>query len=235
MGSQQFWRTFVAFPLSEGTCDALAREAVRIGALDDRARIVPAANMHLTVAFLGPTPPEEIPSIAKALEKAVRGTGPIDVRIDGLGAFPRPESAHVVWAGVIEEGGGDRLVRLAGRVGEALSEIGYRIEARRYHAHVTLARLEGRHPSEALKIALTAGHLQDTYTSETLSDLHLMISEHASAADPPRRGGSRGRSGVNSGGNPESRTRYRPVATVPLEDQPSESPSEDDADEDDAE
>ncbi len=238
--SSSFWRTFVAFPLSEGTRLALAREAERVGRLDDRARIVPAENMHVTVAFLGLTRPEDVPAIAEALEEAVRGIREIDVRIDGLGAFPRPDAPKVVWAGLVEEGGGQRLQDVAARVARALGDLGYAVEARRWHAHVTLARVESKSPAsksptEALKKILTEGHLQDTYETETLSDLHLMISERASAAQSPPRGARDGRAGSS-----ESGSRYRPLATIPLEDSaedsavdptvdPTVDPAEDDA------
>jgi 2'-5' RNA ligase len=189
------WRTFVAFPVSDASRAALALEAARLARLDGRLRVVPAANLHLTVAFLGPTAPEDVPRIAEALEEAVRETEPIEVRIEGLGAFPRAASARIVWAGLVETRAPGRLAALARRCGLLLDAAGYRVDdAQRYHAHVTLGRLEARAPSPALEKGLTEARLQYTYTTEVLSDLHLMISEPGA----------------------DRRTQYRPLATARL-------------------
>jgi RNA 2',3'-cyclic 3'-phosphodiesterase len=200
MPSPGLWRTFVAFPLCEASRAALSREAARLARLDDRLRIVPAANLHLTLAFLGPTSQGDVPRIAEALEEAARETEQMEVRVEGLGAFPRAESARVVWAGLVETRSAGCLATLVARCRLLLSAVGQSVDDReRFHAHVTLARLDTRSPSppltSSLKKALTGGNLQDTYRPEVLSDLHLMISESG----------------------PDHRTRYRPLATAFLQ------------------
>jgi 2'-5' RNA ligase len=199
MPPQGLWRTFVAFPIAAASRAALAREAERLARLDPRLRVVPEDNFHVTVAFLGPTAPDAVPHIAEALEEAVRGEAAIEVRVEGVGAFPRAASPRVVWAGLVETRSPGRLAALVRNVRGLLADAGHPADdGERFHAHVTLARLDARSPSPALppllERCLTEGHLQDTYSPEVLSDLLLMISEpHA------------------------NRTRYRPLAGARLE------------------
>jgi 2'-5' RNA ligase len=194
MPSPVLWRTFVAFPVAAATRRALAGEASRLARLDPRLRVVPTENLHLTVAFLGPTSPEEVPALARAIGEAAAGAAPIEVRVSGLGAFPRVAAPRVVWAGLVETREAGRLEALVSRCRALLEAAGHASDdGDRFHAHVTLARLEAR-PSRGLEKALTEGHLQGTYEPEFLSDLHLMISEPG----------------------PDHRTRYRPLATASL-------------------
>jgi 2'-5' RNA ligase len=192
------WRTFVAFPIAEATRAALARETARLGRAEPRLRLVPADNFHLTLAFLGATPPEDVPRVAEALAEVARSTPALRVRVEGLGAFPGPGTPRVVWAGMTEVDPTPRgaLEDVARRCREALEAAGRRVDrGERFHAHVTLGRLEVRPPSRELGKRLTAATLQSTNEPEVLSDLLLMISEPG----------------------PDRRTRYRPLATASLE------------------
>ncbi len=186
-------RTFVALPVCAEARAAMAAQARRLQRLDRGLRPVREENLHVTVAFLGPTPEDEVPRVVDALRGAVRGVAPIPVRYEGLGAFPDARRPRVVWAGLAEPPPGGRVPALARAVGEALRAQGYSIDVDRFHAHVTLGRLEPRSVSGLLRDAIAADPLRTAYGAESLSDLVLMLSEH------------------ESGGQ-----RYRPLATLPL-------------------
>ncbi len=187
-------RTFVALPVCAEARAAMAAEIRRLQRLDRALRPVREENLHVTVAFLGPTPQDEVPRVVEALRGAVRGVAPIPVRYQGLGAFPDERRPRVGWAGVAEgDPPGGRVAALARAAGEALVALGYSIDVDRFHPHVTLGRMETRSVSALLREALTADPLRNAYGSEVLSDLRLMLSEH------------------ESGGQ-----RYRPLATLPL-------------------
>ena len=82
----------------------------------------------------------------------------------------------MIWAGVHEEDPEARaLPRLVKVVGNALRPFGFKPEARRFHAHVTLARVRGR-PSEAVLGALTAAS-EVELAAEVLSELKLILSD----------------------------------------------------------
>src|SRR5437868_6702282 len=93
-------RLFVAAELSPATCEGLAAEVARVARLDPRAKPVPAANLHVTLAFLGATEPERVPAIEAALCEVAAGAAAPSVVVEGLGAFPDRARPRVVWAGL---------------------------------------------------------------------------------------------------------------------------------------
>jgi 2'-5' RNA ligase len=188
-------RLFVAAALSPATHEGLGAEIARVVRLEPGARPVAAANLHLTYAFLGATEPERVSAIEAALREVAGSSPAPSVVVEGLGAFPDRARPRVVWAGLRDLDAPPRTAPLAGAVVRALTAIGCAIDdPGRFHAHVTLARLEGRSPpSPSLRKCLETGALQRTYEPQVLSDLRLMVSE---------------RSG--------STTRYRALAVLPL-------------------
>jgi 2'-5' RNA ligase len=173
-------RTFVAVKCSSPVVRLLRRQADRLALLDEAFRPPATDDLHLTVQFLGNTAEEDVPGIARALEEAVGELGAFDVRYRGLGAFPEPARARVVWAGVEEVEAPGSLAALSRRVGEALEAVGYPPERRAWHPHVTLGRLRSR-PSPALVEAVAAGTGVDL-GEERVSELKLILS------DPGNRG-----------------------------------------------
>jgi 2'-5' RNA ligase len=109
--------------------------------LEDRASGVKPVDpelYHVTVAFLGDTPRGEVGPIADAVREGAQGLGPHEGTARGLGAFPDPSRASVVWVGV----DGTRLTPLAEGVREALDARGIGYDDRHdFHPHVTVARL----------------------------------------------------------------------------------------------
>ena len=169
-------RLFVALEIPAAWREGVAREIARVARWDPHARTVPAENVHVTLAFLGATPAGRVAEVAAAMRAAADGVVAAKARLEGLGAFPSVERPRVVWAGLSEEAGAPPLAALASRLREALARAGFALDAReRFHAHVTLARVE-RRPSAELEKGLTAGRLQSTYTTQMLSDLVLMVS-----------------------------------------------------------
>lgn len=100
-------------------------------------KVVPAANWHFTLRFLGPTPRVRYERLVAELDQADLGPR-FAVTLHGLGAFPNPRRARVLWLGVAE--GGGELGRLAEVVEEAVVASGGVGEDRPFRAHLTLSR-----------------------------------------------------------------------------------------------
>jgi 2'-5' RNA ligase len=131
-------RLFVAAEVPRPVLADLQERVQRlIGSLPE-ARWTGEATRHITLKFLGPTEPERLPEVQRRCTAVAAAGSPCDLRIEGLGAFPRPGRATVLWAGVGDSAG--MLGRLAGGLDAAFSTMGYRAEARPFAAHVTLAR-----------------------------------------------------------------------------------------------
>jgi len=135
------WRCFVAVPMPPGLRATLqaAVETWRAEPMAPDLRWTDPAGWHLTLSFLGPVRVEDLQAIERAIAAAAsRGTAE-PLWAGGLGVFPTPRRARVLWYGVADEHGSlgalardlrDRLTPLVPRLaGESPSR-----------AHVTLAR-----------------------------------------------------------------------------------------------
>lgn len=132
-------RLFVAVPLTDEVRGALAAHVME--ATDDRplpGKPVAPPNWHVTLRFLGPTDGVAYDRFLAALADAELG-GPFSVTFGGLGAFPRPARATVLWLAI--ERGADRLERLAALSEEAAQRAGFPPEDRPFHPHLTLSRI----------------------------------------------------------------------------------------------
>ncbi|MBL8384690.1 MAG: RNA 2',3'-cyclic phosphodiesterase [Burkholderiales bacterium] len=128
--AQRNERLFVALWPDDATRARLADAALRLRPV---GRPVAAANLHLTLAFLGSVPAARRAVAARAMRAA--GVGAVDLVLDRWGHFP---GARVAWVGPAAPpaalAGGQQ--RLAARLREA----GFTLEHRAFHPHVTLAR-----------------------------------------------------------------------------------------------
>lgn len=105
---------------------------------------VPGANwvtperMHLTLRFIGEVNGTLQRDLVSALGE-VRGE-PFRLRFKGVGHFGERRRAQLLWAGVEAD---DGLGLLQRRVESAVVRAGLAPEKRRFHPHLTLARLKG--------------------------------------------------------------------------------------------
>ncbi|MGZ8786163.1 MAG: RNA 2',3'-cyclic phosphodiesterase [Acidimicrobiia bacterium] len=132
-------RLFVAVPLTGEVRSALAAHLME--ATSNRplpGKPVRPPNWHLTLRFLGSTDGVAYDRFLAALAGAERG-GPFSVTFGGLGAFPRPVRATVLWLAI--ERGADRLDRLAALSEGAAQQAGFPPEDRPFHPHLTLSRV----------------------------------------------------------------------------------------------
>ncbi len=124
-------RLFFALWPDDGVRTAL--DVAGKGLTGKRVRRVPAANLHLTLAFAGPVTAE----IAACLERtaATIRSAPFELRIDHAGYWPRP---RILWIGPTHVP--PALWDLAGSLRNTLAGCGIEPETRGFQAHITLAR-----------------------------------------------------------------------------------------------
>jgi 2'-5' RNA ligase len=167
-------RTFVALPVGRGPRRRLAARARRLSEADPGVRAVAEPDLHLTLHFLGATEEGDVGRVVAALAGVAEAAAPVPVRYEGLGAFPSPARARVLWAGVVETHGAGSLAALARLVSQSMGGLGFPAEDRPYRAHVTLGRTRGDRPRDVRR--LLGAPAPDAYGTETLSDLALMVS-----------------------------------------------------------
>jgi len=137
-------RTFIAIELPKEVRDYLARRQERLKATGADVKWTRPGQIHLTLAFLGNVPADELALLAEAVREAAAGFGPLGLRAGGTGQFPeggRPP--RVVWVGVDTEAGD--LAGLQNAVARAAAPFAERQEHRGFHPHLTLGRVrQGR-------------------------------------------------------------------------------------------
>jgi 2'-5' RNA ligase len=136
VGGRERPRLFLAFPLPR---DAVGRLAEWQGRELSGGRIVPPENLHVTLAFLGARPAEELDAIAGALREAVAGAAEQPVLTPE--GYRETRSVGMVTCGD-EEG---RATKIAEDVFERLERLGvYERERRRWLPHITVLRFRER-------------------------------------------------------------------------------------------
>ncbi|OCT14353.1 2'-5' RNA ligase [Paenibacillus pectinilyticus] len=131
-------RLFVAVPVPPGIKHAFASWIDQIKPHLSFRKWVHPGDLHITLQFLGDTPSGSVLRINQVLHEIMTVTSPLSLRVEPLGFFGRSTQPSVLWAGV----GGDveALRNLQKRVAEALTPLGFSIEDRNFHPHLTLAR-----------------------------------------------------------------------------------------------
>ena len=149
-------RAFVALDISYESRQAV--EAATTGLRDagiSGVRWVRPEAIHLTLKFLGNVDAGQVQTILGALEAAAAGTGPFELKLTGLGAFPNVRTPRVIWVGLYAEI--DPLLELQRRVDlELHSALGIPIEKRHFSPHLTIGRVRDNLPiAEGRRIGQT--------------------------------------------------------------------------------
>ena len=113
---------------------------------DTRISWAQPASIHLTLKFLGDMDEQVIDPLLVAVEQAIGRQIPVNVPLERLGAFPRPQSPRVLWVGPSEnwERGAEakRVVEIHGAIEQACEGLSFLREKRPFSPHLTLARIK---------------------------------------------------------------------------------------------
>jgi 2'-5' RNA ligase len=101
-------------------------------------RLVPPDNWHITLRFLGEVDEVACERYTAAVDQSDLGSD-FPMRIDHLGAFPKPSKATVVWAGI--DRGQQRLFQLAEFAVVRAMDVGIVGEERPFRPHLSLSRV----------------------------------------------------------------------------------------------
>ncbi len=101
-------------------------------------RWVPEENLHLTLRFVGDVDKHVATDLDEEL--AAIDSDAFALRLRGVGHFDRRGAARALWAGIETS---PELSTLQSRIEKAAVRAGLEPERRKFHPHVTLARLKG--------------------------------------------------------------------------------------------
>ena len=130
-------RTFVAVEITDqGILDSIKNIQSK---LNIQAKPVELQNMHFTLLFLGEISDEMAQRVQNEL-KTIQFDS-FDINFEGIGAFPKPKFARVIWIGV--KNGAEQLVELAKKVEEKLSPLGFQSD-KEFKPHMTIFRVKNK-------------------------------------------------------------------------------------------
>jgi RNA 2',3'-cyclic 3'-phosphodiesterase len=164
-------RAFVAIDVSNVSIVKLQKDILSAAGWNPRdVKPVEPHNFHFTVIFLGEISDHDVDRIKEKL--AGFQFESFTITYTGIGAFPHPAHARVVWVGVESEGV-QKLTALANDVVANMSELGFKAD-KSFSAHMTFLRAKGR-PLSATEIS--SKYQGRTFGSDRIDKIHLKKSE----------------------------------------------------------
>jgi 2'-5' RNA ligase len=151
--TEQHWRVFCALELPQHVCDRVLQHIAKLKESTPQARAswARAANLHLTIKFLGDISQHGVDDLSAAAARAAASVEPFHLRVDQSGVFPQRGPAKVLWLSVEDLAG--TLTRLQTTLEEEFALAGFAKEARPFHPHLTVARLRQAQDARALTSA----------------------------------------------------------------------------------
>jgi 2'-5' RNA ligase len=152
---------------------------------DDGVSWVKRENLHYTLRFLGDLGEDGARRAAQAAAEAAAAHHAFDACLGGLGAFPNPPKARVLWIGLSQ--GAEALTALARAVEDALRRKGFGRADRPFAAHLTIGRVRelGRDWTDQLADAKAEGRLGGErdgagFRVDRVLVVHSQLSPHGS-------------------------------------------------------
>ena len=115
--------------------------------LGANVKLVEPENIHITLKFLGDTNEEYADRIDEIMKDAVKNSNPFEIKLKGAGVFPNQNYIKVMWIGIEN---GEQIGKIASKIDEKISELGFEKERRRFSAHLTIARVKSAKNKEKL-------------------------------------------------------------------------------------
>jgi 2'-5' RNA ligase len=132
-------RLFIAVNFPPDLRRRLWEAAEPLRAVGYPVRWVAPDGIHVTLKFLGEVKPAREAEILTAMGAAVQGARPFELPIGGFGAFPAVSRPRVLWAGCEPV---PSLELLQHRMEQEMERLGFPVEGRAFHPHVTLGRVQ---------------------------------------------------------------------------------------------
>lgn len=147
-------RTFLALDVSGAARERLAAVASELCGPGAKVRPVAPGNIHVTLNFLGEVADDTLNDVCLAVGQVAAAAEQFAFAVRGVRCMPPRGMPRIVWADVDDPSGG--LVELQQKLADAMTALGFRPDARRYHPHLTIARVKYASDPRALRQAVEA-------------------------------------------------------------------------------
>ncbi len=143
-------RVFLAVPIPDPLRDSIKEVQRQLKPHLPPINWVRPESIHLTVKFLGYVIPALIEEIRSLISPLILRQPSFSVDVHGFGGFPDIRYPRILWTGIT--GKDETLKDFVERLDEALDYLGFPMEKKGYHPHLTLARIKRDHKSVGLAL-----------------------------------------------------------------------------------
>ena len=135
-------RLFLAIPIvtENNGFVPLLNDLKKTLAHEDRINWVNPKNIHLTLKFIGETPPQDEPKIIDAVTKMIENHSGFTMDFNVTGIFGSRYAPRVLWLGMQQTP--EELLNLEEDVLSAFDCIGYQRDRQNFVPHITLGRIK---------------------------------------------------------------------------------------------
>jgi len=133
-------RVFLAVELSRNLCEKVAELQQELRVTLPTINWVRPESIHLTLKFLGYVAPAMVEQLLTAIEPIRKSQTSIMLEIQDLGVFPHIRCPRILWIGCT--GDLPSLLNLVSQIEGAMEPLGFPLEEKAYHPHLTLARIK---------------------------------------------------------------------------------------------
>ena len=161
----KYLRTFIALPLKVNNHFLKSREEMMQKLANERISWVDPGRYHVTIRFLGDTPPEELEMLRHSMRESISVPAKTRVRLDHVGSFGPRKKPRVIWIGFE-----DSLFfeSLRDEVDKALEDSGIMLDSQAFRAHLTLGRIRALKDIKGYYEVIES--MKDCFSGEILSD-----------------------------------------------------------------
>lgn len=133
-------RVFLAVELPSDMQEKLAHLQQQLQKTLSSINWVRPESIHLTLKFLGYIEVSTVPQLLSVLESVGGKREVFFLEAQGLGVFPHAKHPRILWVGLT--GHTQALSDLVLDIDVALEPLGFPLEEKSYHPHLTLARIK---------------------------------------------------------------------------------------------
>ncbi len=171
-------RSFIAVDIPNGIqrkLDEISKD-LRSKRPNSAVRWVPAANIHLTLEFLGEVSTANLEILTKILQSTVARHRCFQIKIGTLGAFPSLRRPRVIWIGIQAP---PDLIALQRSIEAETIRLGYAAEERPFSAHLTLGRVSHNASPEEVRLIgdILSGYTVGELGASLVDRVHLFRSD----------------------------------------------------------
>lgn len=110
-------------------------------------KLVDPKIVHITLKFLGDTDESLVEKIEEIMKNSVEEIKPFEMQLIGTGVFPDQKYTRVAWIGIKN---GEQIGKIANKIEEQVSKLGFEKENREFSAHLTIGRVRSAKNKEKL-------------------------------------------------------------------------------------